>query len=62
MIQQIAPRQYDHKHCECRTSTGGRCQDKTQYVVPAKNAAGQVAEYGACSRHWADFAVREGKL
>ncbi len=55
---ELVERQYDHTRCECRTTTGGRCRDKTQYVIKAQDSSGQVAEYGACSRHWADFTVR----
>ena len=59
MTNQLILREYDRKHCECRTSSGKRCQLDTQYIIRAQNAADEVSEYGACGRHWLDFTVRE---
>ena len=59
MSAQFILREYDRKRCECRTSSGKRCQHKTQYIIRGQNAASDVAEYGSCGHHWLDFTVLE---
>ena len=59
MTNKFILREYDRKRCECRTSSGKRCQLRTQYIIRAQNMAGDMSEYGACGHHWLDFTVRE---
>jgi hypothetical protein len=44
----------DTERCECRTSNGTRCRNKTVTIVKAR-VRGSVAEFGCCRRHALNF-------
>lgn len=52
--------QPDTQRCECRTSNGGRCRNKTTAVVKAV-VGNQIAEYGSCKRHVQYFRPYSGR-
>ncbi len=49
-VPAIIDRQPDTKRCECRTSAGGRCRNKTAEIVKAR-VDGGIGEFGSCKRH-----------
>ncbi len=55
----IVEKQPDTQRCECRTSSDGRCRNKTASVIKAV-VDGRIAEYGSCKRHVRDFRPHNG--
>ncbi len=44
----------DTQRCECRTSTGRRCRNKTTVIIKVR-VNGGIGEFGSCKRHVRDF-------
>ena len=50
----LGERTPDTQRCECRTTRGARCQNKTTEIIKAR-VKDHIAEFGSCERHAKNF-------